>query len=248
MSFDERSSRIMDIATTDYAIATDKVSDYLHAINGASINDQKRLFRLILTVHNARVITKFKEGSKNSISLERWKRAVEELHDTVLGWVEETTGNNSSLNQTADILWDKISLCGGTINRTIALSMFLEQSRVVPYAPIPKDLPEVKEDSIYEDATDFILDKIAVLNRTKNGASFVSYLKVSVVLVDLLDQISNKDDRAALINYFFVSLAKEAEEGPSAYCPVCEQDDGFPDTDEDDDEDGDEGESWKTEM
>lgn len=205
-NLEERREKIMAVAATDYHTSDDAAMDYLANIEGASVDEQKQLFRLILSIHGARQRKEHKCPPPNSIEPKEWKSIAGRVRDMVKGWSRSALRNNVGLDETADMLWDELTLCEGR-DRVVALGILLDQA-VVPYAQLPGNLTIVKPLDVYDDAHDRILDKIALFNRVENADS-TSILELSVAMTRILEKIESHKERVAFLAHFLRKIARK---------------------------------------
>lgn len=147
VSVDDRRKKIMSIAATQYHGSDDAAQDYLAAIEGASIEEQKDLFRLVLSTHSVCKCKGHKCPPTNSIKLKEWQSIAKRVGDMVTGWSRSAIRNNATLHETADMLWDELTLREGK-DRAVALGILLDQA-AVPYAQLPGNLTIMKPLDVY---------------------------------------------------------------------------------------------------
>ena len=198
MTFEERCKRIMTTAATEYHRYTDSAMEYLAAIEGTSLDEQKKLFRMVLSVHGARKQTGHKCPTANSIKEKTFKAASRRVGGMVSSWARTALRNNQSLEVTADTIWDQLTLCEGK-DRIVALGIFLAQP-VVPYAKLPVDFA-LRPDYVYDEAHDRILPYIALLHRLEN-AEGVTFLEVAACLVGIIEKLEAREESVVLLSFF----------------------------------------------
>ncbi len=212
-SFEERREKIKEIAATRYHTSDDAALEYLASIEGANLEEQKQLFRLILSIHGARNHRKHKKPLSNTIGHEEWKAIAERVHEMVGGWSRSAIRNNASLENTADMLWDALTLCEGT-DRVVALGILLDQ-KAVPYAQLPNGLTIVQPLVVYDDAQDGILDKIALFNRVEQSGGFAT-IELAVAMARILEQIESHEERAAFLFQFLCKVSNRLHHAAAA--------------------------------
>ena len=197
MSFTQRKERIMEIAGTHYCSSGSPAADYLSAIEGASIEDQKRLFAIVLTVHGSRW---HKERVCRCDSLSRAflqeRQAVQKrLSSMVTSWLECMVNDNAPVEEAAGVLWDNITLVEGDDKR-VALDMVLS-SNVIPYAQTKGSLLLLEQVDFYEQAHDRILDKVALFKKLR--MSGLSALQLSAATVRMMAEMASDEERTAFM-------------------------------------------------
>lgn len=199
----------MDVAATDYHSNDNAAIDYLAALEGASQDEQKQLFRLVLTAHGARKHKKHKCPSEKSIKPEEWGLIAYRLGNVVKGWSRAALRNNASAEDTANTLWDDLTLLEGK-DRVVALGMLFDTS-VVPYAQLPGNLPLVKSQDAYDEAHDRILDKIALFHRVVY-AERSSTLEASIAIVNILNEIEDQAEQVVFVAHALSKISQKFEQ------------------------------------
>lgn len=197
LTFEDRRGRILKVATTSYHSPDDAAQDYLAAIEGATLDEQKTLFRLILSTHANCKITRHQCPTKKSIPPEVWRDSASQLQTTTRNWSECAMRDNAPLDETADNIWDQLSLCGGGNDRIVALGLLLS-SRLVPYAQIPKNLLVLKPRYLYDNASEVVKEQITLLMRIENVENLTP-VEFAVALVRIIVQIGTHEEQVAFL-------------------------------------------------
>jgi hypothetical protein len=196
MNFEQRKRRIEEIAATNYQFNDDAAREYLAAIEGSKLDEQKKLFAIVISQHGARAKIRLQRALKNTVPGERWRNIAERLDDMVGSWVRAANRSNSSIEDTANTLWDHLTLREAGEDRIVALDLLLQ--KVAPYAHVPPDLTIVEPIDMYREAHDVIVREIALLKRVQRLEG-VTIHEVAAACEKLLAQFENKIQRTALL-------------------------------------------------
>jgi|GEM_PF-1676661 hypothetical protein len=204
--FSDRRDKILQIAATDFHSSDDAAQDYLAAIEGASLDEQKQLFQLVLGSHKCQRIKQHQCPTKRSISPNVWQEIVAKEAKTILNWTECATRNNAPLKETADEIWDQLTLFEGD-DRIVALGMILD-SDAVPYMQIPRTLLVLKPRYLYDDARAKVQEQIALLMRVEN-CDHLSTIELAVAIVRIIDQIDTHEEKVAFLLPFLEMIQQK---------------------------------------
>ncbi len=204
-SFGERQRRIMEIAATGYGSCDDAAKQYLLAIEGAAVDEQKKLFRWILAHHGARGCKRSVGRLDDSITSERFLEIGRRVYNFVERWSQAAARNNAGVKETADTIWDQLTLYEGD-DRVVALGLLLSHD-IVPYAQLPSYLTVTKPLDVYEEARDRVSRQIAMLRRAER-ASGVSILELAAAMTRVLEEVEDRDSRTVLVADFLQRVAE----------------------------------------
>lgn len=205
VSLDDRRKKITGIATTEYHSSDDAAMAYLAAIEGASVEEQKLLFQQILTIHGMLPYKKHLCPPKNSIEPGEWRKIGKRINEMVKGWSKAAIRNNASLEETAEMLWDELTLYEGN-DRVVALGILLDQA-VVPYAQLPPNLTLIKPRDMYDSAHRRIIRQLAQFRRIEKTEG-ISILEVSVAMTRILEELDAHEERVAFLRNFVEEIAQ----------------------------------------
>lgn len=189
----------MEIAATEFASSDGAAMEYLATIEGASVDEQEWLFLLVLSIHGARIVEYSKGPLVSSIKPRELQLIADRLCDMVKGWSHAAIRNNASLEDTAHMLWNQLTLLEGK-DRVVALGLLLNEA-AVPYAQLPGDLALMKPLNEYREAHDCILEKIALLHRVQDSGS-ISIYELAVSMTKILEQCESAEERVAFMAHF----------------------------------------------
>jgi len=135
--FPEAREALMKVIRTSFKDKIVTARAALRAIEGTSLEDQKRLFAILV----GQVYTLTATESDESVSggdARQWDEMSDELGPELAKLVAEVLNTNASLEETASRIWDRITLVEAGFRREVALSaLLMPVNRLVPYAPLP---------------------------------------------------------------------------------------------------------------
>lgn len=192
----KRQSIVMEVAATEYDLRSDNAMAYLAAIEGVGIEEQKALFALSLSVHGTMCTRATKKPSSRCMKEEVYGKIAGRLDEMVSGWSNTALRNNASLEETAGVIWDELSLLEGN-DKIVALALLL-QDKAVPYAQLSGNLMVVKPPDVYEAALVGHYDKVALFYRVFTSSG-TSVSEIIVALVRILEKIDAHEARVAFL-------------------------------------------------
>lgn len=208
LTLDERREKILEVAATGYHSSDDAAQDYLGAMEGANVEEQKLLFRVVVGSHGIRKQRAHKCPGKNSLKATQYREIADRVGDMARGWAKAAERTNAGLEATADGTWDELTLLEGN-DRVVALAILLQQN-VIPYAPLPGNLTVIKPVDVYADARDRILVKVAQLHRVAKLGG-VTALEISAAFAKLFAEIETLEERTSFVEYFLDMVIKEVQ-------------------------------------
>lgn len=202
--FNARKMKIRQIADTIYPTLDCSAAEYLAAIAGAPVEEQPRLFAVVLQNHHARRIQGFATHRKSIPDLEKMG-ILHKVSDTVDAWSRTMLRDNLPLQETANFVWENLTLFEGN-DRIIALAHLLH-SKAVPYAQIPPGSLSVKTPDYYLEWQEKIPEELALIMRLKQGE--FTAVEWAVAIVRMLREIDEFDAQVALLLPFLEKVRLE---------------------------------------
>lgn len=196
MKFEQRKQRIEEIAATLYQFNDDAAQEYLAAIEGSTLDEQKRLFAIVISQHGARAKTRQQLALKNTVPGERWRAAAVRLDGMVSSWTRTANRSNNSTEETASMLWDHLTLREAGEDRIVALDLLLR--KIAPYAHVPPSLTIIEPVDMYREAHDAIMNEIALLKRVQRLEG-VTMTEVAAACEKILKRLDDKTQRTAFL-------------------------------------------------
>lgn len=203
LTMSQRRLKIKEIAATDYQLKSDQAKDYLVALEGSTIEEQRELFALIIKIHGILRPEKKCHKFKDSMSEKEWESSVERVSNNIDSLSRAVLRNNSTLDETAAFLWDNITLYEGN-DRIVALALLLS-GEAVPYVQISNNLTMALPQTIYEQAYDRITESIAAVMRLERSS--LTVLELSSALSRLMKDMDT-EERTVLLS-FILGIARE---------------------------------------
>ena len=200
MTLAKRRKRLMKVAETDYGLASDMAHSYLATIEGATLEEQKILFRLLVSVHGLCERNSHQCPSEFSLQPNDFLKLSKRVSPMVRNWASRASVANASLEVTADWLWDQLSLCEGN-DRVVALAVLLRDP-LIPYAQVPGDLAVLKLNDYYEDARARVRGPLALIRRFERIHGSLPALDLAAALVTIMGQLESPDEKIVFLDDF----------------------------------------------
>lgn len=163
-AFEEAKRELDKILRTLYACKIVMARHALQAIEGTSIEDQQRLFAILI----GQAYTLRTTETNNSVTggdKEQFCEMTTEFGPDFAKLIGDALSDNRSLKETATKIWDRLTLVEAGFRREVALSGLLQpMNGLVPYAPLPRQ-PTILPVDIYPRIHEDSLDKTAILFR-----------------------------------------------------------------------------------